>query len=91
MNKQELIKELSEKSKITLTLAENLLDSVTEIIVEAVRKGDEVKIKNFGTFVKFKRKARAYFDPSARSMIQKSARWFPKFKASETFVERVRE
>ncbi|MBQ3565154.1 MAG: HU family DNA-binding protein [Alphaproteobacteria bacterium] len=50
MNKAELVKAISEKSDLTAKNAEKFLDSFVEIIVDTVKKGEEVNLISFGSF-----------------------------------------
>ncbi len=63
MNKAELIEKVATEVGITKAQTEKLLDCTMDTIKKAVKKGDEVKLVGFGTFVKAKRKARTGRNP----------------------------
>ena len=51
------------------------------------KKGDDVKIKDFGTFTKGKSKARVGRNPQTGKSIKIPATWRPKFRPSQEFKD----
>lgn len=58
MNKTELVQAISEKSGVTLRSAGEFLDAFAEVILEAMKSGEEVNWIGFGTFSVVDRPAR---------------------------------
>ena len=50
MNKNELIRAVANKSRITLKEATAALDGVLGAITDALKEGEKVQISGFGTF-----------------------------------------
>ncbi len=54
MNKAELIEKVAAETGMTKAQAEKVLDCTLDNIKKTVKKGDEVKLVGFGTFIKSK-------------------------------------
>lgn len=90
MNKEQLIKRVSDMTGETLTTVEDILNATVAAVKYEVKQGEYVKIMGFGTFVKARYKARAAWNPQTGKAIKIPATWRPKFKAHEAFKETVR-
>ncbi|NJL72119.1 MAG: HU family DNA-binding protein [Candidatus Competibacteraceae bacterium] len=90
MNKAELIEKVAAETGTTKAQAEKWLDCTLDTIKKAVKKGDEVKLVGFGTFVKAKRKARTGRNPQTGKAIKIPATSFPKFRPGAEFKNQVR-
>jgi DNA-binding protein HU-beta len=90
MNKAELIEKVAAEVGTTKAQAEKLLDCTLDVVKKAVKKGDEVKLVGFGTFVKAKRKARTGRNPQTGKAIKIPATSFPKFRPGAEFKSLVR-
>lgn len=90
MNKAELIEKVAAEVGITKAQTEKWLDCTLDTIKKAVKKGDEVKLVGFGTFVKAKRKARTGRNPQTGKAIKIPATSFPKFRPGAEFKNQVR-
>ena len=90
MNKAELIEKVAGETGLTKAQTEKMLDTTLEHIRKAVKKGDEVKLVGFGTFVKAKRKARTGRNPQTGKTIKIPATFFPKFRPGAEFKSIVR-
>lgn len=91
MNKAQFVEKISDKSDFTKADVEKLLDAALEVIRQAVKKGDEVKLVGFGTFTKTKRKARKGHNPQTGEEIKIQAAWVPKFRAGTDFRNDLRK
>ncbi len=58
MNKKEIIAEIAEKTGLAQKDAHAFLDGFVEVVKEAIRKGDDVSIVDFGQFCVTERAAR---------------------------------
>ena len=90
MNKAELIDQLAGEMKTTKAQAELMLDTTLDLIKKTVKKGDEVKLVGFGTFVKAKRKARTGRNPQTGKAIKIPAASYPKFRPGAEFKNLVK-
>lgn len=80
MNKSDLIKSIADANAIKLTEATRLIDAVFDTITEHLRKGDQVAISGFGTFVTKSRAARDGRNPATGMTIKITARTTAAFK-----------
>lgn len=64
MNKSELIKEVALKGQLSQREATNALDAMIETIAETMRKGENITLVGFGSFVVQERKARNGHNPA---------------------------
>jgi DNA-binding protein HU-beta len=63
MNKATLIEKIAEKTGSNRKLAENMINSMVDIIIEELKKGSDVSITGFGTFETMTRYARGGVNP----------------------------
>jgi DNA-binding protein HU-beta len=80
MNKSELIKSISDSTGLKQTEATRLVDAVFDTIAANLRKGEQVAISGFGTFVAKTRAAREGRNPSTGTTIHIPARTSAAFK-----------
>ena len=89
MNKQQLIETLATKTTTTKTEVETFLNALVSTVRTEVKKGNNVKIIGFGTFMKAKRKARTGRNPQTGATLKLPAKWYPKFRAGSEFKTTV--
>lgn len=92
MNKKELIEatlERVELKSLSKKDAELLLNGLIEVIKENVARGDEVTLKDFGTFTLVHHRERRGFNPMTGQAMQIGGRTFPKFRPGKGWVEMV--
>jgi DNA-binding protein HU-beta len=90
MNKAELVEKVAKQTSMTKAQIEIVLDNLIDTVCKSVKKGEEVKLVGFGTFVKAKRKARTGRNPNTGKEIQIPATWTPKFKPGTDFKNLVK-
>ena len=90
MNKQQLIDKIAAETKFSKAQTEAVLNATFENIKKSVKKGDDVKIVGFGTFVKAKRKARMGRNPQTGKAIKIAASNYPKFRPGSEFKSLVK-
>jgi DNA-binding protein HU-beta len=91
MNKEQLLTKIAEKTSITKTKANQILDALTSSIMEAVAQGDKLTLIGFGTFEARDRKERQGRNPQTQKPITLPATRVPAFSAGKTFKEMVVE
>jgi DNA-binding protein HU-beta len=89
MNKEELVKEISKKSKVSQKQAAEVLATVLETIEKSVAKGKKVTLVGFGTFEARKRAARKGRNPQTGKENKIPAKTVPAFSAGKKFKETV--
>ena len=90
MNKIELVKEISKKSKVSQKSVASILDATLETIEKTVSKGKKVTLVGFGTFESRKRAARTGRNPQTGATLKIAAKKVPAFSAGKKFKELVK-
>ena len=85
MNKEELVQEISKKSKVTQKEANEVLSALIETVQKTVSKGKKVTLVGFGTFESRKRAARNGRNPQTGKEISIPAKTVPVFSAGKNF------
>jgi nucleoid DNA-binding protein len=91
MTKTELVRAIAKANKITNTRAQMELDSILEIIMDAVCGGDEVNIKGFGKFYSKQYRAKSCINPSTGDKMEIPAHIGCNFTCGKNFKERMNE
>ncbi|MCF7875592.1 HU family DNA-binding protein [Candidatus Bipolaricaulota bacterium] len=91
MNKGEFVDRLAEKTGFTKKDSKKALDSVLEIITEALEEGDDILFTGFGKFEPRARQATERINPQTGKMIDVPAKVVPKFSSGKTLEDTVRE
>ena len=89
MNKAELTAAIVKKTGFTKKDAEKALSAVTDVVAEALKKGDKVQIVGFGSFEVRKRPARVARNPRTGEQIKIAASKAPVFKAGKGLKDSV--
>ena len=89
MNKTELIAAIAEKAEISKKDAEKAVSAFTDVVADALKKGDKVSLVGFGTFDVSERAARTGRNPQTKETIEIPASKAPKFKAGKALKDRV--
>ena len=89
MNKEDLVKLVSEKTDITRKAAEQAQKAVIEVISSTLEKGDSISLIGFGSFKVVERAARKGRNPSTGEKMQIPASKAVKFTPSKSLKERV--
>lgn len=90
MNKAELAAEIAARTNNTKKAVEEILSSLTDVVIDAVAKGDRVTLVGFGTFERRERQARETNNPQKPGQkIKVPAKKVPAFSAGKEFKERV--
>ena len=89
MTKSQLVQKLAEAADVSKKQADAVLQTLVEVTVASVRKGDPVKIPGLGTFRKVQTKARMGRNPQTGEQIKIPARKKVRFSVAKTFKETV--
>ncbi|HLC69715.1 MAG TPA: HU family DNA-binding protein [Patescibacteria group bacterium] len=91
MNKAELAQALAEKLNVSKREAEDMLNTLVDLITSTLKKGDEVVLTGFGAFSVKMRAARTGVNPQNPSQkIQIPAVKVPKFKAGKALKDSLK-
>jgi DNA-binding protein HU-beta len=90
MTKAELIAAIAKEAKIPKVSAEKALNSFTNNVTKALKKGDKLTLTGFGTFGVAKRRARTGRNPQTGKEIKIPAARVAKFKAGNLLKSAVK-
>ena len=89
MTKSDIISDVSEKTGLTKVETEVVFEGVIKSLVDALKKGERVDIRGFGSFFVKERKAREARNPSNNEIVKLNLRYIPSFKVSKLLKESV--
>lgn len=89
MNKSELVEKLAERAKITKKRAEQVVNLVFDQMSEALRRGERIEIRGFGSFTSKAYEAYTGRNPRTGETIHVPAKRLPFFKVGKELKERV--
>jgi integration host factor subunit beta len=89
MNKSELIEAVAEKTKITKKRAEDVVNLIFDVMIEAMAKGDRIEIRGLGSFVVKEYGAYTGRNPRTGESIEVKPKRLPFFKVGKELRERV--
>ncbi|MBP1684976.1 MAG: DNA-binding protein [Deltaproteobacteria bacterium] len=89
MTKSQLVQKLADAADVSKKQADAVLQTLVEVTVGSVRRGDPVKIPGLGTFRKVQTKARMGRNPQTGEQIKIPARKKVRFSVAKTFKEAV--
>jgi DNA-binding protein HU-beta len=87
MTKSDLIDSLANRQGMPKQKAEEIVNSVFDDIVAALKNGDKVNVSGFGTFAVSHRKARTGRNPKTGETIQIASSRAARFKAGKGLKE----
>lgn len=89
MNKAELATEVAKKTKLSQKVAKVVVDSIFEEMVKALKKGDRVEIRGFGSFVIRNYGTYQGRNPKTGVTVTVQPKKLPYFKVGKELKERV--
>jgi len=89
VNKNELVDSVATATELTKADAAKAVDAVLDSITRSLKKGQEVRLVGFGTFLVKKRAASKGRDPRTGAEIKIAASIQPKFKAGKGLKDAV--
>ena len=89
MTKSDIIKEVAEGTGLTKVEIEAVLEGLILSISEALRRGERVDLRGFGSFIVKHRAAREARNPATREIVKLQERFIPVFKVSKILKEIV--
>ena len=89
MNKQELIDQMVNDTKMSRTFCKRALEAMIKAIEKSLKKKEPVVLTGFGSFIVTKRKARTGVNPATGQKMNIPAKKVPKFKPGKRLKELV--
>jgi DNA-binding protein HU-beta len=90
MTKAQFAARLAEKMKVTKAEAGRIVDEITGLISNTLKRGDRVRFPGFGTFRVLKRKARIARNPQTGEPVKVPARTVPRFTPAKELKAAVK-
>jgi DNA-binding protein HU-beta len=87
IHKQELVRQMAEKSGLTQKDAEAALEAIVHTMEDATKRNDPVKLVGFGTWEVRERKARKGLNPRTAEPIEVPQNKVPIFKSGRTLKD----
>lgn len=89
MNKADLVNSISEKTGLTKSKTNEVVDALVSSITEALKNGEKVTLVGFGTFATTKKEARKGRNPKTGETIEIPSKTVAKFKAGSELSKSV--
>ena len=89
MNKSELIEVVAERGRMTKKKAEDVVNLIFDSMVDAMKEGDRIEIRGFGSFVVKEYGSYTGRNPRTGESIKVSPKKLPFFKVGKELKERV--
>ncbi len=89
MNKSEFVEAVAENADIPKSTAQKAVDAMVDVIGDTLKRGDQVALVGFGTFLTRKREARQGRNPRTGETINIAASRVPSFKAGKALKDNV--
>lgn len=80
MNKPQLVKALSQKTKAPADIVDDFVTALFDTISEELEKGNKVSLNNFGTFYLVRHKDRTTNHPTSKKLVTLPALTLAKFR-----------
>ena len=91
MTKADLIEDISRVAELSRKDSEVVVETIFDSIVKALRTGDKVEVRGFGSFRTRQRKARTGRNPKTGDRVDVPAKSIPYFKPSKELKDTVNE
>lgn len=90
MNKNEFIKVVNNRSGLTKKDCQLCLDTILEVIKQALSNGESVTLANFGKFKVTEKKSKPIYSFKTKTTQISTARKAPSFKPSENLKQSIK-
>lgn len=89
MTKADLIEQISQIAELTRKDSEVVVETIFESIVHALRSGDKIEIRGFGSFRTRQRRPRVGRNPKTGARVEVPAKKIPYFKPSKELKDLI--
>jgi integration host factor subunit beta len=83
MTKADLVEEVAKVTELTRKDSEVIVDTLFESVIKALRAGDKLEVRGFGSFRVRQRNARVGRNPKTGEKVEVPAKRVPYFKPSK--------
>jgi integration host factor subunit beta len=91
MTKVDLIDEVSQVVEMTRKDSEVIVEAIFDSVVKALRSGDKIEIRGFGSFRTRQRQSRIGRNPKTGTRVEVPAKRIPYFKPSKELKDLVND
>jgi DNA-binding protein HU-beta len=91
MNKAQIVARVARETGLTQADVLRVLDALLDTVVRALRKGEPVKLVDFGTFLVTRRRSRPGHNPRTGQPMRIAGRRWPRFSAGKGLRQAVAE
>ena len=91
MNKAQVVARVARETGLTRADVLRVLDAFLDTVVRALRKGEPVKLVDFGTFLVTRRRSRPGHNPHTGQPMRITGRRWPRFSAGKGLRQAVAE
>lgn len=89
MNKSEFVEAVAQSADIPKTTAAKAVDAMVDVVGKTLKRGEQVSLVGFGTFLTRDREARQGRNPRTGETINIKASRVPSFKAGKALKDTV--
>ena len=89
MTKADLVDKVTSLGDLTRRDGEVIVDTMFEAVIEALKSGDKIEVRGFGSFRTRQRNARTGRNPKTGSRVEVPAKRVPFFKPSKELRDQV--
>src|ERR1700756_824917 len=91
MTKADLVEEVSRVTELTRKDSEVIVDTLFESVIKALRDGDKLEVRGFGSFRVRQRNARVGRNPKTGDKVEVPAKRVPYFKPSKELKDLIND
>ena len=91
MTKADLVEEVTQLGDLTRRDGEMIVDTIFDSVIHALRTGDKIEIRGFGSFSLHFRPPRQGRNPKTGEAVALSGKYVPHFKPGKDLRERVND
>lgn len=91
MTKTDLVDEIRNNGNLTKKESESFLNTVLEVLMASLERGEDIRLDKFGTFSLAKRAARIGRHPKTKEPLELPPSCSVSFKPAKAFKERLKK
>ena len=91
MTKADLVEEVAKVTELTRKDSEVIVDTLFESVIKALRTGDKLEVRGFGSFRVRQRNARVGRNPKTGEKVEVPAKRVPYFKPSKELKDLIND
>jgi integration host factor subunit beta len=91
MTKADLVEEVAKVTELTRKDSEVIVDTLFESVIKALRTGDKLEVRGFGSFRVRQRNARVGRNPKTGEKVEVPAKRVPYFKPSKELKDHIND